>query len=201
MFVLPPDPGSDPLHHRRRFRFFAQERKKLALTLQDTRTVVAKLELICGVVLHVLFAFVYLIIFQVRVRARACVCLCYRAQGKKAHRQCMRCVCVVCVRVIVLWGPGVGGWWKVLCCSGLGAGRGSRGGGGGGGLERSDAVTPERLVFGRGCRVHSLPTGRPLGHRPQVNVRELWLTFSSVTLAFVFVFGNSVGGWRVQQRR
>ncbi|KAG2445860.1 hypothetical protein HXX76_000464 [Chlamydomonas incerta] len=45
-----------------------KERKKLALTLQDTRTVVAKLELICGVVLHVLFAFVYLIIFQVNVR-------------------------------------------------------------------------------------------------------------------------------------
>ncbi|GIL65964.1 hypothetical protein Vafri_19606 [Volvox africanus] len=45
-----------------------KERKKLALTLQDTRTVVAKLELICGVVMHVLFGFLYLVIFQVNVR-------------------------------------------------------------------------------------------------------------------------------------
>lgn len=26
----------------------------------------------------------------------------------------------------------------------------------------------------------------------QVNVRQLWLTLSSITLAFVFVFGNSI---------
>ncbi|KAG2500887.1 hypothetical protein HYH03_001647 [Edaphochlamys debaryana] len=45
-----------------------KERKKLALTLQDTRTVVAKLELIVGVALHVLCAFFYLVIWQVNVR-------------------------------------------------------------------------------------------------------------------------------------
>lgn len=42
-----------------------QERKKLALTLADTKSVVAKLELICGVVLHIVFGFIYLMIFEV----------------------------------------------------------------------------------------------------------------------------------------
>lgn len=38
-----------------------------------------------------------------------------------------------------------------------------------------------------------VPTGTSVNAPPpQVNVRELWLTFSSVTLAFVFVFGNSI---------
>lgn len=55
-----PPPGLPPPP-----RLLPQERKKLALTLQDTKTVVAKLELICGVVLHVLFAFFYLVIWQV----------------------------------------------------------------------------------------------------------------------------------------
>ena len=42
-----------------------KSRKNLALTLQDAHTVIAKLELIFGSVLHVLAFFVYLVIFQV----------------------------------------------------------------------------------------------------------------------------------------
>lgn len=42
-----------------------KSRKNLALTLQDSKTVIAKLELIFGTMLHVLAFFVYLIIFQV----------------------------------------------------------------------------------------------------------------------------------------
>ena len=42
-----------------------KERKNLALTLQDAHTVIAKLELIFGSVLHVLAFFIYLVIFQV----------------------------------------------------------------------------------------------------------------------------------------
>ncbi|PNH11269.1 Mechanosensitive ion channel protein 10 [Tetrabaena socialis] len=104
-----------------------KERKKLALTLQDTRTVVAKLELICGCVLHIVFAFFYLVIFQASGRGNP----------------------------------------------------GAREEGGGG----------------------ENPKHRPLYLKTRswqewafsyVNVRELWLTFSSVTLAFVFVFGNSI---------
>ncbi|KAK9786905.1 hypothetical protein WJX73_008469, partial [Symbiochloris irregularis] len=44
-----------------------KSRKNLALTLQDSKTVIAKLELIFGTVLHVLAFFVYLIIFQVDI--------------------------------------------------------------------------------------------------------------------------------------
>lgn len=43
----------------------AQERKNLALSLKDTRSVVGKLELICGVLMHVLMAIAYLNIFEV----------------------------------------------------------------------------------------------------------------------------------------
>lgn len=42
-----------------------KERKNLAYTLQDARGVVSKLELIMGVMMHVLFVFFYLIIFDV----------------------------------------------------------------------------------------------------------------------------------------
>ncbi|KAL6757038.1 hypothetical protein V8C86DRAFT_3026394 [Haematococcus lacustris] len=45
-----------------------KERKKLSLTLQDTHSVVGKLELICGVVLHVVAAGVYLAIFKVSIQ-------------------------------------------------------------------------------------------------------------------------------------
>ncbi|KAK9815600.1 hypothetical protein WJX72_006571 [[Myrmecia] bisecta] len=44
-----------------------QERKNLAFTLKDTKTVVGKLERIIGTVIHVLFIFFYLIIFSVDV--------------------------------------------------------------------------------------------------------------------------------------
>ncbi|KAA6427548.1 MAG: mechanosensitive channel of small conductance-like 10 [Trebouxia sp. A1-2] len=44
-----------------------KERKNLAYTLQDARGVVSKLELIMGVMMHVLFVFFYLIIFDVDV--------------------------------------------------------------------------------------------------------------------------------------
>ena len=44
-----------------------KERKNLAYTLQDARGVVSKLELIMGVMMHVLFVFFYLIIFDVSI--------------------------------------------------------------------------------------------------------------------------------------
>ena len=42
-----------------------QQRKNLAFTLQDARSVVSKLEMILGAVIHVLLVFAYLIIFDV----------------------------------------------------------------------------------------------------------------------------------------
>lgn len=44
-----------------------KERKKLAITLKDTKSVVAKLELVCGVVIHMGFALLYLYIFNVNI--------------------------------------------------------------------------------------------------------------------------------------
>ena len=52
-----------------------RERKNLALTLHDTHTVVAKLELIFGSVLHVLAGFLYLVIFQVCARGHSPDCM------------------------------------------------------------------------------------------------------------------------------
>ena len=42
-----------------------QERKDLAATLKDTRTVVGRLELLIAFVVHIAFIFFYLLIFQV----------------------------------------------------------------------------------------------------------------------------------------
>jgi len=58
-----------PLHARTH----TQERKKLALTLQDAKSVVAKLELVCGVIIHIIFAVIYLMIFQVRCWCSCCI--------------------------------------------------------------------------------------------------------------------------------
>ena len=44
-----------------------RERKFLAATLRDTRTVVSRLELVIGVVVHLVFVFFYLLIFRVRI--------------------------------------------------------------------------------------------------------------------------------------
>ena len=43
------------------------DRKNLAATLKDTKTVVGKLETIFGVVIQLLFFFLYLIIWNVRI--------------------------------------------------------------------------------------------------------------------------------------
>ena len=45
---------------------WVQERKHLAFQLKDTKTVVSKLERIFGVVIHLLFIMLYLVIFDVR---------------------------------------------------------------------------------------------------------------------------------------
>lgn len=42
------------------------DRKNLAATLKDTKTVVGKLEMIVGVVIQMIFFFFYLIIWNVR---------------------------------------------------------------------------------------------------------------------------------------
>ena len=42
-----------------------QERKHLAFTLKDTKTIVGNLERIAAFVIHVLMAFFYLVIFNV----------------------------------------------------------------------------------------------------------------------------------------
>ena len=44
-----------------------QERKNLAFTLKDTKSVVAHVEMMLGVILHMLFAFAYLYIFEVDI--------------------------------------------------------------------------------------------------------------------------------------
>lgn len=43
-----------------------QERRDLAFTLKDTKTIVGKLRMILGVTLHLLFILLYLVVFQVR---------------------------------------------------------------------------------------------------------------------------------------
>jgi hypothetical protein len=57
------------LHHLQDIRdavlMIYKERKNLALTLKDTRTVVAKVENIFGVLVHTIFIFAYLFIFEV----------------------------------------------------------------------------------------------------------------------------------------
>ena len=42
-----------------------QERKHLAFTLKDTRTIVGKLERICAFIIHAAFIYFYLLIFNV----------------------------------------------------------------------------------------------------------------------------------------
>eukprot|EP00798_Chlamydomonas_sp_ICE-L_P026211 gene26211-11942_t len=44
-----------------------KERKKLALSLKDTKSVVAKLELVCGVIIQTMFVLLYLWIFNVNI--------------------------------------------------------------------------------------------------------------------------------------
>ena len=44
-----------------------QERKNLAFTLKDTKSVVAHVEMMLGFFLHTLFAFAYLYIFEVKI--------------------------------------------------------------------------------------------------------------------------------------
>ena len=53
-----------------------QQRKNLAFTLQDARSVVSKLEMILGAVIHVLLVFAYLIIFDVSDLTVGCITLC-----------------------------------------------------------------------------------------------------------------------------
>ena len=43
-----------------------QERKHLAFQLRDTKTVVSKLENVCGVIFHLIMVIFYLVIFDVR---------------------------------------------------------------------------------------------------------------------------------------
>ena len=45
-----------------------QERKHLAFTLKDTRTIVGKLERICAFIIHAAFIYFYLLIFNVSGR-------------------------------------------------------------------------------------------------------------------------------------
>ena len=42
-----------------------QERKHLAFQLRDTKTVVSKLENVCGVIFHLIMVIFYLVIFDV----------------------------------------------------------------------------------------------------------------------------------------
>jgi small-conductance mechanosensitive channel len=44
-----------------------QERKDLAFTLKDTKTIVGKLETILGFAIHILFIILYLVVFSVDV--------------------------------------------------------------------------------------------------------------------------------------
>lgn len=43
-----------------------QERKNLAATLKDTKTVIGRLEYLIGFTVHLCFVFFYLLIFRVR---------------------------------------------------------------------------------------------------------------------------------------
>ena len=45
--------------------FPSQERRDLAFTLKDTKTIVGKLRMIVGVALHLIFIMFYLVIFAV----------------------------------------------------------------------------------------------------------------------------------------
>lgn len=56
-----------------------QERKHLAFTLKDTKTIVGKLERIAGFVIHILMFFFYLVIFDVRLALCLSVRVCLPA--------------------------------------------------------------------------------------------------------------------------
>ena len=58
-----------------------RERKNLAASLKDTKTIVTKLQGLIGVVLHIVFVFIYLIIFNVR----ACWCCSKRTACQPTH--------------------------------------------------------------------------------------------------------------------
>ena len=109
-----------------------QERRHLAATLRDTKSVIGKLERVLGCMVHVVFVFFYLFIFNVDVTkawlVRACT-----------------------------WGAAEGSGW---CVNGAAA-----------------AVAALEMHLS-----NSAPP--PPNARPQ--------SFSSIILAFVFVFGNSL---------
>ena len=52
-------------------KIWAQERKDLAFTLKDTKTIVGKLETIIGFALHFIFIIFYLMVFSVRSASTA----------------------------------------------------------------------------------------------------------------------------------
>jgi hypothetical protein len=49
-----------------------QERKNLAATLKDTKTVIGRLEVLIGFTVHLCFVFFYLLIFRVRCPKELC---------------------------------------------------------------------------------------------------------------------------------
>lgn len=71
-----------------------QERKHLAFTLKDTKTIVGKLERIAAFVIHVLMAFFYLVIFDVSFLMSLCHCnatsrLCSHGIPLPSHLSCV----------------------------------------------------------------------------------------------------------------
>lgn len=71
----PPHPHPPSLHTRQDCcsavaKVFT-ERKNLAASLKDTKSVVGKVELLLGAIIHIFFAFLYMAVFQVNATAFA----------------------------------------------------------------------------------------------------------------------------------
>ena len=62
-----------------------QERKYLALQLKDTKTIVGKLEFMCGVFIHLVLVLIYLVIFNVRSFPLEPDCCCLSRRGLKQN--------------------------------------------------------------------------------------------------------------------
>lgn len=143
----------------------AEDRKRLALTLKDTKSIVSKLEDVLATLLHLLFVIFYLLVFGVRAwRARLDAQPAAQLMTELMTTTTTITMSLVCDRT--LRHPPhyhtLRHTTRPCCCT---------------------HVTPRFLTYKFIILII---------HRLQVDLYATWLSFSSVFLAFAFVFGNSI---------
>lgn len=155
----------------------AQERKNLAFTLKDTKSVVAHVESMLGVFLHTLFAFAYLYIFEVCASAESLSKQPLESWSTDALYSC-QFTTWVCVKALLFTGlcqfPN---FYHMIMLHSVRFW-----------LDPSILLETEPLTLCLGLGWHSHSRESAV----QVDVTKAWMTFSSCLLAFVFVFGNNI---------